>query len=259
MATLESSRSHLEWIEPGRLARLVLDEGRGNVIDLAALARLRALVGELRAVPALRAILIDHAGEHFSFGASVADHLPERVAGMLGALHSLARELLALDVPLLAAVRGRCLGGGLELALLADRMVVAPGALLGQPEVRLGVFAPLGSLLLPRAVGARRAADLLLSGRTVGAQEALANGLAQEVAADPAAAAERWYQEHLASASASSLRYVTRAARRAWLPAFLAELAELERLYLEELAPTPDALEGLAAFLEKRAPRWGDG
>lgn len=258
MDAVASTGTRLEWIEEGRCARIVLDEGRGNVLDLAALERLRGVARELANERALRAVLLDAAGEHFSFGASVADHLPEKVGAMLGALHGLARELFALDVPLLAAVRGRCLGGGLELALLADRIVAAPGSLLGQPELLLGVFAPLGSLLLPRAVGTRRASDLLLSGRSLTADEALRWGLVAEVGEDPAEVQVAWYREHLAAKSAASLCFATRAARRAWLPRLLEELADLERLYLEELAPTHDATEGLVAFLEKRAPRWED-
>jgi cyclohexa-1,5-dienecarbonyl-CoA hydratase len=79
-----------------------------------------------------------------------------------------------------------------------------------------------------------------------------------EVATDPGAAAEQWYHGHLAGSSAEALRWATRAARSGWLPALRGELAELERLYLKELAPTHDALEGLRAFLEKRTPRWED-
>ncbi len=258
MDAVASAGTRLEWVEAGRCARIVIDEGRGNVLGLGALEHLRELVRSLSSERALRAVLLDASGEHFSFGASVVDHLPDKVGAMLAALHGLARELLALDTPLLAAVRGRCLGGGLELALLAERIVVAPGSLLGQPELSLGVFAPLGSLLLPRAVGTRRASELLLSGRTLGVDEALRWGLVTEVAQDPLETLSAWYREHLASKSAASLRIAMRAARRAWLPRLLEELADLERVYLEELAPTHDAQEGLRAFLEKRAPRWED-
>ena len=258
METLSETRSRLQWIEPNRLARLVLDEGRGNVLGLAALARLRGFVAELAQERSLRGVVIDHTGEHFSFGAAVDDHLPGKVSEMLTSLHALARELLRLETPILAAVRGRCLGGGLELALLADRIVAAPGSSFGQPEVRLGVFAPIGSLLLPRAVGARRASEMLLSGGSITAETALDWGLVAELATDPGAAAVAWMREQLESKSAVALRHATRAARRTWAPAFEAELMDLERTYLEELTPTHDAQEGLDAFLGKRAPHWED-
>ncbi len=257
MTTTRFEKIRLELGADG-LARIVIDAGKGNVLDLAALRELREAIAELRSGDPPRAILLDHEGEHFSFGASVEDHLPERVRGMLEELHALAREWLALDVPVLAAVRGMCLGGGLELVLLADRVFASPEARLGQPEIRLAVFAPIGSALLPRRIGPQAAADLLLSGRTVEAEEAQRIGLVGEVAADPAAAARAWAAEHLAGKSRAALRFATRAARQPWLGGFLADLEVLERLYLEELMQTHDAVEGLRAFLEKRKPAYED-
>ncbi len=247
-----------ERLAGGRLARLVLDSGRGNVIGSREIAGLREAATHLAREPRLCGVLLDHAGPHFSFGASVPEHLPGRAEQMVPALHALARELLALDLPLLCAVRGTCLGGGLELALLADRLVVAPDVRLGQPEIKLGLFAPLASALLPRRAGASAAADLLLTGRTLDAAEALALGIAREVAEDPGAAARAFAEEHLAPRSAAALRLATRAARRAWKDGFLEDLEALERMYLGPLMDTEDAREGLAAFLAKRAPRWED-
>jgi cyclohexa-1,5-dienecarbonyl-CoA hydratase len=242
----------------GRVARLVLDFGKGNVIGTGEIDALRAAVRALGSERSLTGLILDHAGPHFSFGASVPEHLPGKVERMLPALHALAHDLLALDLYTVAAVRGACLGGGMELALLADRIVVAPGVKLGQPEVQLGVFAPIGSALLPRRVGATRAAELLVTGRTIGASAALAIGLAQEIADDPGAAAEAWVAEHLAPKSAAALRLAVHAVRRAWVPDFLDDLRTLEELYLSTLMYTRDAREGLEAFLAKRPPVWED-
>lgn len=247
-----------ERLARGRLARIVLDAGKGNVIGSAQIAELRQATAALAGEHELCGLLLEHAGPHFSFGASVQDHLPGAVEHMVPALHALARELLALDVPILCAARGACLGGGLEVALLADRLVVAPDARLGQPEIRLGLFAPIASALLPRRIGPAAAADLLLSGRSLAAGEALALGLAREVADDPAAAILAWAEEHLVRHSAAALRLATRAARRPWREGFLADLEALEALYLGPLMRTRDAHEGLAAFLGKRAPCWED-
>ena len=240
----------------GAVLRLVLDAGKGNVVDRALCEALAAAAASARAEPRLAAVVLDHEGPHFSYGASVPEHAPGEVARMLPVLHGAARALLALDVPLLAAVRGLCLGGGLELALLADRVVCHPSARFGQPEAQLGVFAPIGSALLPRLIGPRAAADLLLSGRTIEASEARALGLVAEIAEDPREATLAWAREHLVPKSARALRFVTAAARRAWREPFLADLAALERAYLGELMATRDAQEGIAAFLEKRPPRW---
>jgi len=251
-------RLHVEATDSGRLLRLVIDAGRGNVID-------RALIGELREVvagpcldPSVCAIVIDHAGPDFSFGASVEEHAPGEVRTMLPGFHAFARELLGLDVPLLAAVRGRCLGAGLELAALADRVCASPSSTFAQPEIKLGVFAPIGSALLPRLVGARNASDLLLSGRTLEAAEAQRMGLVAELVEDPTQAALDWAREHLLCKSAEALRHATRAARCAWVGRFVEDLARLEGAYLGELMRTHDACEGIAAFLAKRKPVWKD-
>jgi len=248
----------LEQLDDGKLLRLVLDAGKGNVIGAEVIASLRAAAAQVAGMPSARALVIDHEGKHFSFGASVADHMPGDVDGMLPALHAMVREFLSLDLPILVAVRGLCLGGGLELALLGDRITAAPGAGFAQPEVNLGVFAPIGSLLLTRALGDRRAADILLSGRTIKTDDALAWGLVAELAEDPGEASLAWAREHLLPKSAMALRHATRAARSSWRTIFFAQLDELERAYLGDLMQTEDAVEGLTAFMEKRSPVWGD-
>jgi cyclohexa-1,5-dienecarbonyl-CoA hydratase len=258
MQELEWKAVRAEQLDDGHLLRLVLDCGKGNVLDREAIGALREAAAALGRAPGLRAIVIDHAGKHFSYGASVEEHLPGKVEQMLPELHALARELLELDVPLLAAVRGLCLGGGLELALLADRIFASPSARFGQPETNLGVFAPIGSLLLPRVVGPCHAADLLLSGRTVGVEEALGMGLAAELSGEPGDAALRWAREHLLPKSAAALRHATRALRFSWQSSFLEQLALLEASYLGDLMATHDAREGLAAFVQKREARWED-
>ena len=150
------------------------------------------------------------------------------------------------------------LGGGLELASFCNRLFAAPDARLGQPEIRLGVFAPVASVSLVERVGRGPAEDLCLSGRSLTAAEALAIGLVDEVVDAPGEAALDWAREHLLPKSASSLRLAVRAARTGYAARFRHELAEVERLYLEELMSTTDAGEGLRAFLEKRKPSWSD-
>ncbi len=240
----------------GRIAHWTLDCGRGNVIDSIAIAELVEQAEIAASESELVAIVLDHAGPDFSFGASVEEHAPDRVRSMLPALHRLALRLVELPLPLIACVRGRCLGGGLELALLADRIVAAPNASFAQPELKLGVFAPLGSLLLPRFVGAQRAAELALSGRAVGVAEALRIGLVAELADEPTKTAVAWVEEQLCPKSSSSVRFAVRALRSTWTRDFAANLARLEALYLDELMQTNDACEGIRAFLGKRTPQW---
>lgn len=238
----------------GAIQRVVFQAGKGNVLDR---PLLRELAGALRdaASSGAKALLLEGAGDHFSFGASVDEHRPEKVRAFLAEFHAFFRELIGTPVPRLAVVRGQCLGGGLELALACHRIFAAPSAKLGQPEIKLAVFAPVASLLLPLRVGQPAADDLLLTGRSVGAGEALALRLVDEVADDPLAAARAWATRHLVPLSASSLRF---AARAAWTHAAALvsrHLAEVEKLYLDELMATPDAVAGITSFLENRKAR----
>lgn len=253
-ATGPAVRASLE--EGGSLLRLLLARPKGNVLDIEMIGALRAALAAQRGARGLRAVLLEGEGAHFSFGASVSEHLPGQVEVMLPAFHALARELAGCGKVVLAALRGQCLGGGLELALLAQRIVAAPDARLGSPEIRLAVFAPLASLLLPRRVGLARAEDLLLTGRTLEAAEALAIGLVDELAADPAAAALDWHRRWLLPLSAAALAQATLAARHDLLRALEEDLPELERRYLVQLMATADAREGLDAFLQRRTPTW---
>lgn len=247
------------WTEKeGSLLRLRLARPKANLVDAAMIAALRAALHEHLPVPKLRAVLLDAEGPHFSFGASVEEHLPGSCAAMLRELHALVGQLVAAAVPVLVAVRGQCLGGGLELALSGHRIFAAPGASLGQPEIKLAVFAPAASCLLPERIGQARADDLLFSGRSVGAEEAHRIGLVDELADDPSAAAVAYFEAHLAPRSGSSLRFAVRAARAGFTDRVLSKLAEVEKLYLEGLMATRDAVEGLNAFLAKRPASWED-
>jgi len=241
----------------GGILDLALEGGKGNVIDGKMVGALRAAIDQYGADPHLKAILIRATGPHFSFGASVEEHRPEQVAGMLSDLHGLLRRIWDLNVPCVGAVRGACLGGGLELVLCCSFLVASPNAKLGNPEIKLGVFAPFASAVLPWRIGFAHAERLLLSGEPVDAPRALAIGLIDEVAEDPEARARTLIAEWLAPKSASSLRFALRAARLT-MPRLEETLERLERLYLKELMATRDAREGIAAFLEKRPPAWKD-
>jgi len=245
------------WLDRnGVLLRLRLDRPKANIVDAGMIAALDAALAAGQGNAGLAAVLIDASGPHFSFGASVEEHLPESCAEMLGALHALVRRMVEYPVPILVAIRGQCLGGGLEVAAAGHRLFAAPDASLGQPEMQLGVFAPAASCLLPERIGQSRAEDLLYSGRSVSGEEGFAIGLVDAVADDPQAAALEYFDQHLAGKSASSLRLAVRAARIGFTGRVIAKLDEVERLYLEKLMSTRDAVEGLEAFLAKRPAKW---
>lgn len=245
------------WLErDGALLRLRLARPKANIIDAEMIAALAGSFSSYRENKGVLAALVDHEGPHFSFGASVEEHLPERCAEMLSALHALLACMLEWPKPILVCARGQCLGGGLELAAAGHLLFLAPDAQLGQPEIKLGVFAPAASVLLPARIGQARAEDLLFSGRSIDAVAALHWGLANEVAEDPAAAAAAYFDKHLAGKSGAALALAVRAARQAFSELARARLDDVEALYLERLMATRDASEGLKAFIEKRKPKW---
>jgi len=245
------------WREAdGRLLRLRLNWPIANLIDATMIAALDRALADGFEIPGLGAVLIDAAGPHFSYGASVEQHLPGQCRVMLASIHSLILRMVEAPVTILVAVRGQCLGGGLEVALAGHLLFVAPDAKLGQPEMKLGVFAPAASCLLPELIGQGRAFDLLLSGRTISGTDAAAIGMAHKVADDPEATALSYFEEYLKPKSASSLRYAIKAARCDYAARVRAKIEVVERLYLDELMKTHDAIEGLRAFVAKRTAQW---
>lgn len=244
------------WFESdGRLLRLRLSRPKANLIDAAMIAALHGALREHLANANLSGVLLDAEGPHFSFGASVEEHMPQQCDAMLKAIHALVMQFVESPVPVLVAVRGQCLGGGLEVALSGHMIFVASNAGLGQPEMKLGVFAPAASCLLPELVGPSRAIDLLLSGRSISGADAAAMGMAV-LAAEPEAAALSYFTEHLKPKSASSLRFAVQAARCDFAARVRAKIERVERMYLDELMKSHDAVEGLEAFVEKRAAQW---
>lgn len=243
-------------IDGGRVRVLTLAAPPANLVDIATTRRITELVEDAGADSRVCALLFRAEGEHFSYGASVSEHLPERCAEMLQAFHEMFRRLLAVGIPAVAAVRGRCLGGGLELVAFCQRVFAAPDARLGQPEIRLGLFAPVGSILLTERLGRGAAEEMCLGGAEVDAARARELGLVDDVGLEPEAAALAWVRATLLDKSPAALRLAVRAARVGLAERFGSELARIERLYLEELMATRDAHEGLAAFLERRPPQW---
>ncbi|MGZ9092069.1 MAG: cyclohexa-1,5-dienecarbonyl-CoA hydratase [Rhodoplanes sp.] len=208
-----------------------LNRPKANLIDAEMIAALDRAFAEHVGNAHIAAILLDIEGPHFSFGASVEEHLPDQCAAMLAGLHGLVMRMVESPTPILAALRGQCLGGGLEVALAAHLMFVAADATLGQPEMKLGVFAPAASCILPELIGPAHAFDLLISGRTLSGADAAAIGSAKEAVTDPEKAALDYIAEHLTPKSASSLRFALKAARHDHVARVRAKLAAVERLY----------------------------
>jgi enoyl-CoA hydratase len=242
------------------VALLTLDRpDQLNALSFDLVAQLGGLLAVLDEDPACRAIVITGAGERaFAAGADIrelAGQTPHSLhaADPFAAIDRIGR----LRTPVIAAVRGFALGGGCELALACDLVVAGDDAQLGQPEVRIGVIPGAGGTQrLARAIGKARAMELVLTGRRIGAGEALAMGLVTQVV--PASETVDRALE-LAGRIAAMPPLAVQAAKASIVAAqehSLDQGLRFERQRFEALFGTEDQAEGMVAFLEKRHPRW---
>ncbi len=243
----------------GTVATVVLNDGKGNVLDHVMMQSLQGLLESFVSKPELKLIVFKGEGKHFSFGASVEEHTKDMAATMLLNFHKLFYTLRDLSIPTLAKVSGQCLGGGMELAIMCNMIFADKTAKFGQPEIVLGVFPPPASIILPMKIGAARAEELLITGRSMDAAEAHSVGLVNVVFEDVAALEEgtnKWIEKHIVPKSASSLKFGVKAARVKFNHIITNFLPQLESIYVRQLMETHDANEGIGAFLEKRPPNW---
>jgi enoyl-CoA hydratase len=232
-----------------------------NALDAATLGELSAMARVLDADAGVRAVVVTGAGEKaFSAGADIAAMAamaPREGHAYARLGHEAMAAIEGLAVPVIAAVNGHALGGGLELALACDLLVVSERARLGQPEINLGLIPGFGGTQrLVERVGLARARELIYLGRQLGAAEALAIGLAARVVPPETVTAEA---VGLAAELAAKPPLALREAKRATRIAADADGVTGCRYEIEAFATTfasEDRVEGLRAFLEKRAPAW---
>lgn len=242
----------------GAWVRLILDEPRANLLSYAMVSSLSDAVDLAQASGTLKWLTFEGAGSHFSYGAKIQEHVPEMMQVVLPAAHALIRRVLSCRVPTAALVSGRCLGSGFELALACDEIIATPHATLGLPEISLAAFPPAGAALLPLRVGSSRATRAILTGESLSAVQWHDAGLVTVAELDQTlqSAAEDWFDRHLQRGSAVALSHAAAASRLTLCAAALPALEAAERLYLDRLLATPDAREGVQAWMEKRAPVW---
>jgi cyclohexa-1,5-dienecarbonyl-CoA hydratase len=243
-------------IEPP-IARITLHHPPLNVIDIPMMEEMATALGETEGRPDISIVVISGSEKAFSGGVDVAAHTPDKIQEMLTRFHAVIRALVVSRKVTVAGVRGHCLGGGAELAMVCDLVLTAETASWGFPEISLGCFPPVAATALASLVGQKRAAELILTGRTCDGVEAQKLGLANYATRDAQLVTKvEVVLEHLAKLSPAALA-VAKKAIYAWDSMhFDKGLARAEKLYLEELMQTEDAKEGVAAFLEKRAPMW---
>jgi cyclohexa-1,5-dienecarbonyl-CoA hydratase len=257
------SYARADLLEGGTVLRLTLDRPKGNVLSRAMMSELTAALEAHRDDLHLRLVILRGAHGDFSYGAAVAEHVPELAPSLLGEFHAFVRKVATFPVPIAALIEGRCLGGALELALVCHFVFAAAGARLGCPEIRLGVYPPVLAAAGALRLGGAFAERLMLAGEDLDVEAFARAGLVSDVfpaGTDPEQALLAWYRRQLAPLSAYSLRVATRVSRESsgLIESLGDPLAAAERAYLERLLPSHDGNEGIAAFLARRTPAWRD-
>lgn len=239
------------------VARIELHRPPLNVIDVPMMEELARVLAEIESRWDVSVIVLGGSGKAFSAGVDVAAHTPDKVEEMLTKFHAVIRALVATKKVTIAAVHGHCLGGGAEVAMVCDMAYTTNSAQWGFPEIRLGCYPPVACTALAALVGQKRAAELILTGRTIGGKEAAEIGLANCAVAD--SELSHTVDDcigHLRALSPLALALAKKASYAWDSMHFDKGLARCEKVYFEDLMKTADAHEGIRAFMEKRAPKW---
>ena len=241
------------------VATLTLNRPPLNVLNIEMMEEINSYFESLLKEKALKLLVMQGAGKAFSAGVDVGEHLGDLVYKMIEVFHKMFRLMDGLKVPSISVVNGSALGGGCELAVYCDMVIATEKAKFGQPEIQVGVFPPIAALAFPRMIGRKKALELILSGDVISAQEALTLGMINKIVPEASLAEEvRRFVEKFKKLSGTVLKLTKEATLAGLNDDMDRGLKIIEKIYLDRLMKTNDAIEGLKAFLDKRKPAWKD-
>jgi len=248
---------HIQTELKDGVATLTLNRAPLNVLNIEMMEEINTYFEGLMKEKSLKLLVIQAMGKAFSAGVDVGEHLGDLVYKMIEVFHRMFRLMDVLKVPSIAVVGGAALGGGCELALYCDMVIATDRAKFGQPEIQVGVFPPIAALIFPRMMGRKKALELILSGETISAQEGLALGLVNRIVPEASLTQEvNAFIEKFTKLSGIVLKMAKEATLAGLNDDMDKGLKTIEKIYLDRLMKTNDAMEGLKAFLEKRKPTW---
>jgi cyclohexa-1,5-dienecarbonyl-CoA hydratase len=241
----------------GDAIRLILQRPPLNMLNLELLRQLEIHLESLVRTPDLRAVIIDTEVQAFCAGLEPSELTRDGVFLLLEQFHRSARLICNFPRPTIALVRGLALGAGNELAACCDFVFASKKASFGHPEIKIGSIPSLAPLLLPPLIGQRRALEMILTGRFIGAKEAERSGLIYKVLSDDQLL--KGADELVGTfrgLSNAVLEVALRSVRMSRTQEWDRHVREVESLYLNDLMELEDAVEGVRALIEKRPPRW---
>ncbi|WP_022666983.1 enoyl-CoA hydratase/isomerase family protein [Desulfospira joergensenii] len=236
---------------------IILDRPKHNVLNIPMMKELNTALEAVAADDSLKCLVITGRGKSFCAGVEVGDHKPDKVEEMVAVFNRIFELINMIDIPVIAAVNGACLGGGMEVAIACDMVIASKKAVFGQPEVRLGFFPPYAALRLPELVGPAKAIEIVTTGRSYTAKESRKMGFVSQVASkdDFQEVVEKNIKE-ICCSSPLILRLNKRAVKRHMGTSFFQGVDLVSNYFLNTLMKTEDTLEGIASFEEKRRPVW---
>jgi len=250
----------IRWDDSGVVAHLTLHRPKQNVMNIEMLQEIACAIEGLAFREDVRLILLDADPEcagYFSMGVGAEGYTEQMVFQMMDAFHSVFRLMIDLSKPVLAVVDGVASGAGAELVAFCDLVVATEIAQFRQPEIKLGVFPPMGAVVYPRVIGPRRTMELLLTGEPINASQALQMGLVNRVV--PREKLKETVDalvKHISEQSGPVLALLKRVVfEGTWRP-FDEALKRAQDIYLNQLFELQDSQEGLRALIEKRKPVW---
>jgi cyclohexa-1,5-dienecarbonyl-CoA hydratase len=250
----------IRWDDTGVVGHLTLNRPKQNIMNIEMLGEMARAIESLSAREDVRLLLLDAAPEcegYFSLGVGAEGYTQQMVFQMMEAFHSVFRAMTDISKPVLAVVEGVASGAGAELAAFSDLVIASENAQFRQPEIKLGVFPPMGAVVYPRIIGPHRAMELLLTGEPINAAQALQMGLVNRVV--PREQLKETVDSLVKRISEQSSPVLTLLKRvvfeGTWQP-FDEALKHAQDIYLNQLFALQDSQEGLRALIEKRKPVW---
>ncbi len=248
---------HIKVNQGDEVSRLIFSRPPYNVMNIEMMEEILEALEITGRNKDLKVLVIEAEGKAFSAGVDVADHTEDKVEEMLTIFHNIFFALRTFQQPIVGVVDGPALGGGCEIITYCDMVIASERATFGQPEVKVGVFPPVAVVALPKLIGKRKTYEMVLTGKTLDANEALEIGMINKVVPHDKLGEEvDSFLTDLQSQSSIVLRLAKRAVFEALGLGFEEGIQVAERLYLDFLMKTEDAKEGLQAFLERRKPHW---
>ena len=256
----EKPYQFIRWDATGTVARLTMARPKHNVFNIQMFREMTRAIESLNTRDDVRLVLLDSAPEcegYFSAGVEAAGYKADTVFQMMDAFHSVLLAMVQISKPVLAVVDGAATGAGCELAAFCDMVIATENARFLQPEIKLGVFPPMGAVVYPRVIGPKRAMEMLLTGEPVNAQQALVMGLVNRVV--PKSALQETVDglvKRISDLSGPVLSLIKRVTFDATWKPFEEALKSSQDIYLNQLFELEDSQEGLRAMVEKRKPVW---